>query len=148
MWIMDGEKNIDESWKDSVNNEKQKGNGKDVTRSRLIHPDSHLEPSAESPLEEPPAEDQGPMEVNFINYVSSLVFQTMIFLGEMPNPITNETDKNLAQAKFLIDTLVMMREKTKGNLSKPEEDLLNSAVYELQMRFVDLLSKEQPQGGN
>ena len=46
----------------------------------------------------------------------------MIFLGEMPNPITNQVEKNLKQAKFLIDTLVILRDKTKGNLSKEEDD--------------------------
>ena len=62
----------------------------------------------------------------------------MIFLGEMPNPITNKIEKNLKQAKFLIDTLVILRDKTKGNLSKEEDDLLNGSIYELQLRYVDL----------
>ena len=131
---MDREKNIDESWKDEVAQEKEilKSTHEPAKDSRIIG----------VPEQEAASEEQNPMEVNFINYVSSLVFQTMIFLGEMPNPMTNEPEKNLIQAKFLIDTLVMMREKTKGNLSKPEEDLLNSAVYELQMRYVDLSAKE------
>ena len=135
---MDKEKYVDESWKDAVAQEKE------------IQKDTNEPASQGSPIigsEESASSEQNPMEVNFINYVSSLIFQAMIFLGEMPNPITNETEKNLVQAKFLIDTLVMMREKTKGNLTKPEEDLLNSAVYELQMRYVDVTVKENPQGG-
>lgn len=133
---MEREKYVDESWKDSVAQEK------DTQPSELSGQGESQEPRGEEATDQP-----NPMEVNFINYVSSLVFQTMIFLGELPNPMTNETEKNIDQAKFLIDTLVMMREKTKGNLSKPEEDLLNSAVYELQMRYVDLAAKENPQGG-
>ena len=150
---MDREKYIDESWKDSVANEKElnkKDGPEGQQKSRIIGvPEPSSEPSPEPPVQqnEEQNDDQNPMEVNFINYVSSLVFQTMIFLGELPNPMTNETDKNLAQAKFLIDTLVMLREKTKGNLIKREEELLNSAVYELQMRFIDLIKKENPQGG-
>jgi hypothetical protein len=127
---MDREKHVDESWKDSVAQEKEK-----------------TFPETSSPAESHPAEGANPMEVNFINYISSLVFQAMIFLGELPNPMTNEAEKNPEQAKFLIDTLVVIREKTKGNLTKPEDDLLNSAVYELQMRYVDLMTKEKPQGG-
>jgi hypothetical protein len=77
-------------------------------------------------------------QLDFFNYIASLGFQTMIFLGEMPNPVTNQVEKNLKQAKFLIDTLVILRDKTKGNLSKEEDDLLNGSIYELQLRYVDL----------
>ena len=84
-----------------------------------------------------PPEEQEP-ELDFFNYIASLGFQAMIFLGEMPNPITNQVEKNLKQAKFLIDTLVILRDKTKGNLSKEEDDLLNGSIYELQLRYVDL----------
>ena len=77
-------------------------------------------------------------QLDFFNYIASLGFQTMIFLGEMPNPITNQVEKNLKQAKFLIDTLVILHDKTKGNLSKEEDDLLNGSIYELQLRYVEL----------
>ena len=93
-----------------------------------------LRPLKEEAAARPPAEPQ----LDFFNYIASLGFQTMIFLGEMPNPITNQVEKNLKQAKFLIDTLVILRDKTKGNLSKEEDDLLNGSIYELQLRFVDL----------
>ena len=83
------------------------------------------------------------MEINFINYISSLAFQALIFLGELPNPLDDsKIEKNLPQAKFLIDTLVMIREKTKNNLSPEEENLISATVYELQMKFVELLKKE------
>ena len=60
----------------------------------------------------------------------------MIFMGEIPNPPSNEIDKNLDQAKFLIDTLSMLREKTEGNLNEQEKTLLENSVYELQMKYV------------
>ena len=84
------------------------------------------------------AKEAAEPQLDFFNYIASLGFQTMIFLGEMPNPITNQVEKNLKQAKFLIDTLVILRDKTKGNLSKEEDDLLNGSIYELQLRYVDL----------
>ena len=99
---------------------------------------SQAEESKDAPVGESkdaPAEEG---QLNFFNYIASLGFQTMIFLGEMPNPITNQVEKNLKQAKFLIDTLVILRDKTKGNLSKEEDDLLNGSIYELQLRYVDL----------
>ncbi len=75
-----------------------------------------------------------------MNYVSSLGFQSLIFMGVVPNPMTNEVTKNLDQAKFLIDTLVMIKGKTEGNLEKQEEDLLNATCYELQMKYVEVTS--------
>jgi len=104
----------------------------------LLGPDGQpLVSSSEKPVEDAAKAGAEP-ELDFFNYIASLGFQTMIFLGEMPNPITNEVEKNLKQAKFLIDTLVILRDKTKGNLTKEEDDLLNGSIYELQMRFVEL----------
>jgi len=114
-------------WGDNV--EKEGGllgpDGQPLTSSPKIPPEEAA-PSAAEP------------QLDFFNYIASLGFQTMIFLGEMPNPITNQVEKNLKQAKFLIDTLVILRDKTKGNLTKEEDDLLNGSIYELQLRYVDL----------
>ncbi len=95
--------------------------------------------STPAPKEEAAAsQSSAEPQLDFFNYIASLGFQAMIFLGEMPNPMTNQVEKNLKQAKFLIDTLVILREKTKGNLTKEEDDILNGSIYELQMRYVDL----------
>ncbi|OGX05433.1 MAG: hypothetical protein A2Z88_05800 [Omnitrophica WOR_2 bacterium GWA2_47_8] len=75
--------------------------------------------------------------------MTSLIFQTMVFLGEIPNPMTNKEDVNLPQAKLIIDTLLLLREKTKGNLSKEEENILNGSLYELQLKFVEILNKKE-----
>jgi hypothetical protein len=115
---------------------------------KLLGPDgqplSLSRPAPEASSQESASETAQPgpePKLDFFNYIASLGFQAMIFLGEMPNPITNQTEKNLKQAKFLIDTLVILRDKTKGNLSKEEDDLLNGTIYELQMRYVDLSKK-------
>ena len=127
---MEEEKRVDESWKDSIFKEKE-------TPPQPSQPSQPPEASAGGSGEsDVPAED----EVNFVGYITSLVFQTMIFLGDIPNPLTNQTEKNINQAKFLIDTLTLLREKTKGNLTKEEENILNGALYELQMRYVELSS--------
>jgi len=102
----------------------------------ILGPDGQPLASTPAPKEDAaqaPAEPQ----LDFFNYIASLGFQTMIFLGEMPNPITNQVEKNLKQAKFLIDTLIILRDKTKGNLTKEEDDLLNGSIYELELRYVD-----------
>jgi len=108
----------------------------------LLGPDGQpLTSRSQASQEKEPKDAAAEANLDFFNYIASLGFQTMIFLGEMPNPVTNQTEKNLKQAKFLIDTLVILRDKTKGNLSKEEDDLLNGSIYELQLRYVDLSKK-------
>jgi hypothetical protein len=104
----------------------------------LLGPDGQPLASTPQPPKEGTPQEAAEPQLDFFNYIASLGFQTMIFLGEMPNPMTNQVEKNLKQAKFLIDTLVILRDKTKGNLSKEEDDLLNGSIYELQLRYVDL----------
>jgi len=117
---MDKEKHVDESWKETASKEKQL-------------------PGAEE------GQEHQPIEINFLNYVTSLGFQALIFMGEIPNPMTNETDKNLMQSKFIIDTLVMLKDKTKGNLTEQEANFLEATLYELQMKFVETVKNEQAQ---
>lgn len=80
---------------------------------------------------------------DFLSYIGSLAFQAMIFLGAIENPVTKKIDKNVNQAKFLIDTLILLREKTKGNLSEQESNMLNTSICELQMQYVDIDKKDK-----
>ena len=75
------------------------------------------------------------MEPNFSIFVSSLSMQTLIFLGEIDNPITHKKEENLDQAKYIIDTLAMLKEKTKGNLTANEANLCDNVLYELRMKY-------------
>ncbi len=125
---MDEEKYVDESWKEEVARDKE------ISKSQFKGPVPEVNPSQP---EEAPLEDQ---ELDFLAYISSLAFQAMIFLGKLPNPGTNQTEKNLRQAKLMIDTLSLLREKTKGNLSQEESDMLNAALYELQMGYAQVFS--------
>lgn len=75
------------------------------------------------------------MEPNFNLFVSGLSMQTLIFLGEIDNPITHKKEENLDQAKYIIDTLVMLKEKTKGNLTANEANLLDNVLYELRVKY-------------
>lgn len=127
---MDRDKNVDESWKNSVENEKVHIFGQDAEQDQA---------PAEAGEQEPTD------ELNFANYVASLGFQALIFMGEIPSPVTQKVEKHLEQSKFLIDTLVLLRDKTKGNLTPAEDKLLNGSIYELQMKFIEVLQKEQGQ---
>jgi hypothetical protein len=122
---MEENKFVDESWKNSVEKEKVHIFGQ------------------ESEDEAASAEPQESEELNFSNYVASLGYQALIFMGEIPNPVSQQVEKNLGQSKFLIDTMLLLREKTKNNLTEQEDKLLNGAIYELQMKFIEVLQKEQ-----
>ena len=75
-------------------------------------------------------------EVTFSNFVFSLSTQALIQLGEIQDPESKSTVKNLSLAKQTIDLIGMLREKTKGNLTKEEEALVDTALYDLRMRYV------------
>jgi hypothetical protein len=60
----------------------------------------------------------------------------VLAMGLEKNPHTNEYEKDLDLARFNIDMLALLKDKTKGNLSPEEQDFLNSVVGDLQMKFV------------
>ena len=146
---MEKEKYVDEGWKESAAKEKEKL--ENTVKESMDQADEAPNDSkkdiennnSQQNKNDGHVDQEEVITVNFMNYVASLGFQAMIFLGETPNPITNETEKNLDQAKFLIDTLVMLREKTKGNLNQQETQLLDTYIYELQMKFVEISQKDQ-----
>jgi len=76
-------------------------------------------------------------ELDFSFFVSTLAMQVSIFLGEIPNPVTNQKEENLPQAKFIIDTLDMLKDKTKGNLNSEEDSLLENILYNLRMLYIE-----------
>ena len=67
--------------------------------------------------------------------VSSLGYQTLMHLGEIPNPATRQQETNLEAAQEIINLLQALKEKTEGNTSPEEKELLVSLVAELQMKF-------------
>lgn len=75
-------------------------------------------------------------EINFATFVISLCSSALIHLGIAPDPITGEQQKDLAIAKQTIDMLAMLQEKTRGNLTEEEAQLLESMLYDLRMRYV------------
>jgi hypothetical protein len=73
---------------------------------------------------------------DFKFFISTLSLQASIFLGQIPNPVTQENGEDLPQAKFIIDTLGMLQEKTKGNLQEDEAALLENLLYELRSFYL------------
>jgi len=74
--------------------------------------------------------------VDFMTFVFSLASSGMMHLGEMPEPESGQINVNLPMAKHTIDTLAMLEEKTKGNLTGEEAKQLGDLLYHLRMLFV------------
>lgn len=79
--------------------------------------------------------------VNFLALVTSFSYACWQQLGKIASPITGKIERNLEQAKYSIDLLIMLREKTRGNLTKEEENAINEMIANLQMNYVDELKK-------
>jgi len=77
----------------------------------------------------------------FMSLVLSLSQAAMQHMGKVINPLTGKIDRNLEQAKVTVDMLEMLKEKTKGNLVKDEEKLINETLATLQLNYVDEAKK-------
>ena len=73
---------------------------------------------------------------NFTLFVQKLAYQALITLGVVENPLTRTREPNLGHAQSIIDDLMMLREKTRGNLPSDEEQHLTQVVGDLQRHFV------------
>ena len=67
----------------------------------------------------------------------------MMSMGKLKNPMTDKIERNLEFAKFAIDTLDMLKEKTKGNLSDYEDRFITEVIRELKLNYVDEVNKEK-----
>ncbi|MFM8808902.1 MAG: DUF1844 domain-containing protein [Chthoniobacterales bacterium] len=79
----------------------------------------------------------GEMTRRFIEFVLMQAQQIALMLGQIPGPDGKPMEANLPVARIFIDQLEMIREKTRGNLSPEESDVLNKVLADLQLAFVE-----------
>ena len=101
------EKRVDESWKQSVSKEKRE-----------------------------PSEFASTSPLSFSTFITSLGLQAFMSMGEIKPPAGEKVEVDLGAAQETIDLLLMLKEKTKGNLAHDEDSLLSSLIADLQLRFV------------
>jgi hypothetical protein len=87
----------------------------------------------------------GEMTQRFIEFVMMQAQQAAMFLGRIPNPQTGQPEVNLELARLFIDQLEMVREKTRGNLSKEESEILTRVLSDLQLTFVQASGGAAPE---
>jgi len=88
------------------------------------------------------AKSPQPPEANFQILVSTFATQAAVALGQVPNPATKRTDVDLPQAKFAIDLLQVLEEKSAGNLEDEERAFLDQCLYQLRMLYIDKSAKK------
>ena len=109
---------IDEDWKTQVAAEKE---------AALRQPEGD-EADAEAIGELP--------EASFELLISTFVTEAMVALGQFPHPGTGEIEADPEHAKFAIDMLEVIAEKTKGNLDPMEEQGIKDILHQLRMAFI------------
>ena len=100
---------------------------------------AQAEKAAHAKAAKKPAVERGPLPpASFTLLLISLATEVRMFLGDIENPVDGKKQPDLELAKHNIDLLGMLEEKTQGNLSDQEKKLLDSVLYELRMRYVQL----------
>ena len=126
-------KKVDENWKKQVEREKVRETASETQQQRHQQQPRRVPPEASS----------------FTAFIAGLTMQAMMAMGEMADPNTGLQRENLGEAQYLINTIAMLQEKTKGNLTEQEAAAMEEAVYSLRMAYVRKASGPQagPQGG-
>jgi hypothetical protein len=99
-------------------------------------PDAKVEKDKKEASKEKEATRPPLPEVNFNSLIFSLSSSALLHMGEISDPQSGETKKDLELAKHSIDIIAMLQDKTKGNLSGEEKNFLDNILTDLRLRFV------------
>ena len=121
---------VDEDWKSQVEEERsrmqdQKGAGESPSTASEAEAETE---SVASDVPLPPA--------SFPWLVTTLATQSLVALGQIPDPLEKRPIVNLELAQHHIDMIAMLEEKTKGNLAPDEAEMLDSVLHQLRMAYV------------
>ena len=87
------------------------------------------------------------MTEEFNQYLVQLIIglksRAWMSLGKVMNPTTGKAEVNLELARDSIDTLLMLKEKTKGNLTETEKGLLENSMQDLELNYIEVSKKEE-----
>jgi hypothetical protein len=76
--------------------------------------------------------------INFVAFVLSLAHTAAVHFGDVPDPVSGaKVGANLEAAQQMIDILALIEEKTRGNLTAEERQLLEQVLFELRLRYVE-----------
>jgi len=130
---MGNDKKDEEQEKGFVVKDKRFSAKKEEKEESIIKKEGKVE---ETPREDTSAQEAPLPEIDFTHFILSLSSSALIQLGEIQDPFTKKSAKNLPLAKQTIDLIGMLKEKTKGNLTPEEEKVIDYILYDLRMRYV------------
>ena len=113
---------IDEDWKSQVQAEKEA-----LKRDQASNHGGAQQGDSNDPSW-PPA--------SFDLLLTTLITEAMVALGQLPHPVTGKSEMRANQARYFIDTIELLRDKTKGNLDREEELSLENALHQLRMAYL------------
>jgi hypothetical protein len=127
---------IDEDWKAQVQAEKEETAKNKPVGEPVSTPAGAADQGDMADMPMPPAS----LEL----LLSMLATEALVALGQMPHPATGHVQAHRNQAKYLIDLIEVIRDKTKGNLTPGEEQLIESMLHQLRLVFVE--TANEPSG--
>ncbi len=118
---------------------------KDKRSSQLSEEEAANQPEEARPkaAEGKPAGQQK-FQIDFSTFIMSLTSSAFYHLGDLADPLTGQKETNLPAVQQTIDMLIMLKAKTKGNLSGDEDKLLDQLIYELQVKYVEKTRGQAP----
>lgn len=128
---------IDEDWKTRVQAEREAATGQAAEEQASNKPPTPNEAAGDTVGET----GQIP-EASFSVLATTLATQTLVALGQAPLPGEEKMTVNLPFAKHCIDTLDVLEQKTKGNLTPHETQLLSQFLYQLRMLYVSVKNQQ------
>jgi hypothetical protein len=94
--------------------------------------------AATAPELQPEPEDAEPERTMFNEFLMGIASSAFIYLGLVEHPATGRRQVDMTAAKESIDMLVMLRKKTKGNLTRGEEKFFDDLLSDLKMQYVSM----------
>lgn len=129
---------IDEDWKSQVQAEKERENA--APPSAESQDAGRIEPDL-ADMQMPPA--------SFELLLTMLATEALVAMGHVPHPATQQYHVHRHQAKYLVDTIEVLREKTKGNLTPEEKEIVDGISHQLRMAFIESANRpDSPAGGS
>ena len=136
---------IDTDWKKQAQEEKKRLVEDEARKAKESAPaaSATIPGSPQAPARPGATATRGRPEIpaaNFATLVQSILTQILYYLGDLTSR-GGEPNVNLDMAKHQIDTLNILEDKTRGNLAEDEQKMLDTALYEARMRYVNVASQ-------
>jgi len=117
---------IDEDWNSQVEAERA-----EAAKVKPAAPEAPAANEDSAELVDPPMPP-----ASFEMLLTTLATEALVALGQVPHPVTGKMQAYRNQAKFLIDTVDVLRQKTAGNLTTSEQQVIDSLLHQMRLVFV------------